>query len=249
MYIEQACFHTFIMKGLITMLFSIISAALNNLFFFALHVENYSVFPKPLSRKEEAECFESMAKGDKDARCKLIEHNLRLVAHIIKKYYSSIKEQDELISIGTVGLIKAVSTFDSKKGNRFATYASKCIENEILMHFRSQKKSAGDIYINEPIDVDKDGNQLTLMDIVADDKNIIDQIDLMIGSQQLYKFIDKCLDKRELDIIINRYGLFGHIPLTQKDVASRLNISRSYVSRIEKKALEKLKKCLYPDIV
>lgn len=142
------------------MLFEILSSSLNNILLFALHIDSRNVFPKPLSKKEEEECFKKMAEGDGQSRNKLIEHNLRLVAHIIKKYYSNIKEQDELISIGTVGLIKAVSTFNYLKGNRFATYASKCIENEILMHFRSRKKSQGDIYIDEPIDTDKDGNQL-----------------------------------------------------------------------------------------
>lgn len=134
---------------------------IKNLFFFALHVENNNAFPKPLSKKEEQECFVRMAEGNKSARNKLIEHNLRLVAHIVKKYVSNISEQDELISIGTIGLIKAVSTFDYKNGAKFATYASRCIENEILMSFRSAKKNAGDVYINEPVEFDKDGNALT----------------------------------------------------------------------------------------
>ncbi len=143
------------------MILNIINIALNNLFFFALHVDSQNIFPKPLSKKEEEEYFKLMAEGDSKAREKLINHNLRLVAHIIKKYYSNIKDQDELISIGTIGLIKAVSTFDYSKGNKFATYGSKCIENEILMHFRSQKKTLGDVYIDEPIDTDKDGNTIT----------------------------------------------------------------------------------------
>lgn len=144
----------------IQLLFEIISGTLNNLILFALHIDSKNVFPKPLSKSEEEECFKKMAEGDGAARNKLIEHNLRLVAHIIKKYYSNMKEQDELISIGTIGLIKAVSTFDFQKGNKFATYASRCIENEVLMYFRARKKSQGDIYIDEPIDTDKDGNQL-----------------------------------------------------------------------------------------
>jgi RNA polymerase sporulation-specific sigma factor len=139
----------------------LINSALCNLLYFALHIENNGVFPKPLSAKQELDYFQQMADGDSNAKNKLIEHNLRLVAHIIKKYYSSTTEQDDLISIGTIGLIKAVSTYNYTKGTRFATYASRCIENEILMHFRSTKKTAGDIYIDEPIDVDKDGNQLT----------------------------------------------------------------------------------------
>lgn len=224
------------------MILNIINIALNNLFFFALHVDSQNIFPKPLSKKEEEEYFKLMAEGDSKAREKLINHNLRLVAHIIKKYYSNIKDQDELISIGTIGLIKAVSTFDYSKGNKFATYGSKCIENEILMHFRSQKKTLGDVYIDEPIDTDKDGNTLTLMDIVADENNILDQVDLMIRSQQLYRFLNCCLDKREIEIIKHRYGLYGNPPLTQREVSKMLGISRSYVSRIETKALAKLKK-------
>lgn len=211
------------------MILNIINIALNNLFFFALHVDSQNIFPKPLSKKEEEEYFKLMAEGDSKAREKLINHNLRLVAHIIKKYYSNIKDQDELISIGTIGLIKAVSTFDYSKGNKFATYGSKCIENEILMHFRSQKKTLGDVYIDEPIDTDKDGNTLTLMDIVADENNILDQVDLMIRSQQLYRFLNCCLDKREIEIIKHRYGLYGNPPLTQREVSKMLGISRSYV--------------------
>lgn len=213
-----------------------------NLLFFALHFDGRNVFPKPLSAKEERECFEAMAGGDKAARDKLISHNLRLVAHIIKKYYAVSKEQEDLISIGTVGLIKGVSTFDYTKGTRFATYASRCVENEILMHFRAGKKSAGEIHFSEPIDTDKDDGGLTLMDMIADDVNIDEEIDLLISSQQLYKYIESALDEREREIIILRYGLFGNMPLTQREVAKRLDISRSYVSRIEKKALENLRK-------
>ena len=215
---------------------------LRNLFFFALHVENSSVFPKPLSKKEELECFEAMSRGDSKARSRLIEHNLRLVAHIVKKYASSADEQDELISVGTVGLIKAVSTFDYTKGSKFATYASRCIENEILMQFRAAKKSAGDVYINEPVETDKDGNTLTLMDLIDDGVDIHEQVDILIRSRQLYRFIQTCLDKRELEIITYRYGLYGSSPHTQNETAKKLGISRSYVSRIEKKAIWKLKK-------
>lgn len=219
-----------------------IEFALSKLLYFALHLEHNGAFPKPLSSKEEKRCFMLMKEGNCEAKNKLIEHNLRLVAHIIKKYYSNTRDQDDLISIGTIGLIKAVSTFDYTKGTRFATYASKCIENEILMHFRSVKKSSSEIHFEESIDTDKDGNQLTLMDIVADSGCIVDQVDLHIKSQQLYKFIDDCLDKRESKIIKMRYGLYGYHPLTQREVAKKLDISRSYVSRIEKKALQKLKK-------
>lgn len=215
---------------------------LRSLFFFALHVDSGTVFPKPLTSAEEQQYFALMSDGDDNARKKLIEHNLRLVAHIVKKYTSSFDEQDELISIGTIGLIKAVSSFDYTKGAKFATYASRCIENEILMHFRSAKKSASDIYINEPVETDKDGNSLTLIDLIDDGTDIYDQVELMIRSKQLYRFLEKCLDKRELDIIIYRYGLYGGSPHTQSETAEKLDISRSYVSRIEKKAMSKLKK-------
>lgn len=223
------------------MFLNMLQSILSNLFFFALHVDSRNVFPKPLTKKEEEEYFRLMGEGDDNARSKIIEHNLRLVAHIIKKYYSNIKEQDELISIGTIGLIKAVSTFDYSKGNRFATYASRCIENEILMHFRAKKKSSSDIYIDEPIETDKDGNQLTLSDIIGDDEDIIEKIDLSIRSGQLYKFLENCLNSREMEVIKLRYGLYGCYPLTQREVADKLKISRSYVSRIEKKALSTLK--------
>lgn len=215
----------------------------SNLLFLALHLDKPNMFPKPLSAKDERMYFEMMKNGDKNARDKLIEHNLRLVAHIIKKYYSTSQEQDDLISIGTIGLIKAVSTFDYTKGNRFATYGSKCIENEILMHFRSLKKISNEVFFDQAIDTDKDGNPLTLMEIIADDCNICESVELKIRSAQLYNYIEKVLDRREHEIIVKRFGLFNSKPLTQREVAKELNISRSYVSRIEKKALEKLKRC------
>lgn len=224
------------------MILRLLSSIFGNMLFWALHIDGRSVFPKPLSKKREEECFQRMSEGDANARSELIEHNLRLVAHIIKKYYSNLKDQDELISIGTVGLIKAVSTFDYQKGNRFATYASRCIENEILMYFRSQKKTMGDMYIDEPIEVDKEGNPLTLMDVTSDGNDIIEQVDLSIRSGQLYGFVEKFLDEREFEIIKYRYGLYGCKALTQREVAEKLDISRSYVSRIEKKALATLKK-------
>ena len=221
---------------------ALISFVATHLLYFALHLEGNGSFPKPLSAKEEKLCFDQMAAGDLKARDKLIEHNLRLVAHIIKKYYSATNDQEDLISIGTVGLIKAVGTFDYSKGTRFATYASRCIENEILMHFRNLKKTSGEVYINDPIDMDKEGNTLTMMDIVADDENIIDSIDLKLRSEQLHKHIEGALDEREQTIIKLRYGLSGRRPMTQREVASKLHISRSYVSRIEKKALLILRK-------
>ncbi len=214
---------------------------LKNMLFFMLHVENNNIFPKPLSKAKETECFEKMSEGDRNARNMLIEHNLRLVAHIVKKYSQSQAEQDELISIGTIGLIKAVSTFDYLKGAKFATYASRCIENEILMNFRASKKSAGDIYLGDPVETDKDGNSMTLIDLIDDGVDIHEQVELKIRSKELYSFLEKCLDERELEIIVFRYGLYSGKPHTQNETAEKLNISRSYVSRIEKKAIKKLK--------
>lgn len=214
---------------------------LSGIVIFALHVTAASSFPQPLSAKEERECFEKMTAGDKTARAKLIEHNLRLVAHIIKKYYGNSAEQDDLISIGTIGLIKAVSTFDYEKGARFATYASRCIENEILMYFRNKKKYAQDVSFTEPIDSDKDGNTLSLIDIMADERSVVEDIEEKLRDERLYKVIGDTLSLREKEIIYLRYGLDGRRSYTQREVAKHLGISRSYVSRIEKKALETLR--------
>lgn len=208
-----------------------------NLLYFALHISGTSTFPKPLSPQEEQECFLKIQQGDEKARDKLIEHNLRLVAHIIKKYYSTYKEQEDLISIGTIGLIKAVNSYDFEKKTKFATYASKCIENEILMYFRSKKKTNQDIFFSDPIESDKDGNSLTLLDVMSEQDNITDDIDLRIKSATLYKILESKLTKREKNIIIMRYGLYNTVPKTQREVAKFFNISRSYVSRIEKKAI------------
>mgnify|MGYP000999964689 CR=1 FL=1 len=219
------------------MLVAFLREAISNLLFFVLHVTGNGSFPKPLTSQEEREYLERWKNGDRDARSKLIEHNLRLVAHIIKKYYSNANDQDDLISIGTIGLIKAIDSFDSDKGIRLSSYAARCIENEVLMFFRSGKKSSQDVSINEPIDTDKDGNTLTLIDIMATEDNIIDNLDCKIKSEQLKKYIAEVLSPRERTIIELRYGLDGRPPLTQREVASSLGISRSYVSRIEKKAL------------
>lgn len=203
--------------------------ALSNVFYYVLHVLNSGSFPKPLSAKEEKECLDLMKQGDEKARAKLIEHNLRLVAHIVKKYYAANVSQDDLISIGTIGLIKAISSYNSEKNIRLATYAARCIDNEILMYFRSLKKTAQDVSISEPIDTDKDGNDLTLMDIIAVDDTILDDVYLKIRSKQLYELIET-LDERERAIVELRYGIGGVKPLPQREVAKRLNISRSYVS-------------------
>jgi len=222
-------------------------SALSGILLVALHVTSGSSFPQPLSAEEERRCFSEMAKGDEKAKGMLIEHNLRLVAHIVKKYYGTSAEQDDLISIGTIGLIKAVTTFDYEKGTRFATYAARCIENEILMYFRSKKKTAQDISICEPIDCDKDGNTLTLMDIVADERSVSECIEEKLGCEKLYQCINTYLTKREREILLFRYGLCGSRAMTQREVAQRLGISRSYVSRIEKKALDILRQQLPND--
>ena len=215
---------------------------ISSIVYFALHVTGAGSFPPPLSAKKEAELIEKNINGDIEARNTLIEHNLRLVAHIVKKYYASGCEQDDLISIGTIGLIKAVSTFKSNKGIRLATYAARCIENEILMHFRNLKKTAQDVYISEPIDTDKEGNALTLIDIIADTAEVAEEIDTKLKLDKLKVLLSTSLTKRELEIINMRYGLGGEEELTQKEIAKKLGISRSYVSRIEKATLEKLRR-------
>lgn len=220
------------------MFLEFIKAAVSSLFMI-LHINQTNEFPKALSREDEQHYIELFEKNkDMNARNKLIEHNLRLVAHIIKKYYSVGYDQDDLISIGTIGLIKAVNSYTSDKGTKLATYASRCIENEILMYFRSQKKTNSEVYMSDPVDMDKDGNTLALIDIISDDKDIVDDIELKIKVEKLYKIISEKLDDREKKIIIMRYGLGGNPELTQREIAKKLNISRSYVSRIEKKALE-----------
>lgn len=220
-------------------LFSLIS---DGFLFFILHLSQSGSFAPPLSAAEEREALRRMHAGDKNARSKLIEHNLRLVAHIVKKYYAAYADQDDLISIGTVGLIKAIDSFKPDKGTRLATYAAKCVENEILMHFRSLKKSSHDVSLEEPIDSDSEGNPLTLMDIICTPDSIADDLDLKIKSDKLRGLVENIPDQREKAIIIMRYGLDGREPLTQREIAALLGISRSYVSRIEKRALERLQK-------
>ncbi len=222
--------------------FSLLMKIASAVYYFALHVKGAGAFPPPLSAEREAELLEKSRNGDDDARNELIEHNLRLVAHIVKKYYNTGADQDDMISIGTIGLIKAVSTFNADKGIHLATYASRCIENEILMFFRNQKKTAQDVFISDPIDTDKDGNTLTLIDVIADKSDIADEIDTKIKVEKLRVILPVCLTERERLIIEMRYGLCGREELTQREIAKKLNISRSYVSRIEKSALEKLRK-------
>lgn len=206
---------------------------------------NGGSFPPPLSREEETECFRrAKEEGDMEARGKLIEHNLRLVAHVVRKYYASNREEEDLVSIGTVGLIKSVDSFNPSNGARFATYAAKCIQNEILMYFRSQKKLQSEVSMGETIDTDRDGNALTYEDVVAVEDTIADDLDLKIKIAKALNFVKTGLDAREREIIVMRYGLDGRNPATQREAAERLGISRSYVSRIEKAALEKLRRAL-----
>ena len=224
------------------MLWELLSAIGTNMLYWMLHIEGAGSFPKPLSAKEEREALARFQAGDLTARDTLIEHNLRLVAHIIKKYYASYSDQDDLISIGTIGLIKGVNTFNGERGTRLATYAARCIENEILMYFRNQKKSAQDISMNEPIDTDAEGNPLTLSEIIYTDDTNTEDLDKKIKIEKLKQYIDELPDTRGREILIKRYGLDGGIPQTQRQIASRLGISRSYVSRIEKKTLEELRR-------
>lgn len=213
------------------MLSALLSAVFSNLMFLILHVTGSGSFPRPLTAAEERDLLRKMKNGDRAARTALIEHNLRLVAHIVKKYYSGQSEQDDLISIGTIGLIKAVDSFDCEKAVRLSSYSARCIENEILMFFRSGKKSAQDVFLSEPIDTDKDGNALTLMDIMSTEDNIADDLDNKIKTEKLRHYIASALDPRERTIIELRYGLDGGNPLAQREVAARLGISRSYVSQ------------------
>lgn len=216
---------------------------LMNSLFLMLRIAPGDSFPKPLSRLEEQEYLERWLNGDVEARNLLVEHNLRLVAHIIKKYYQN-EDVDDLISIGTIGLIKGINTYRPDKGVRLATYASRCIENEILMHFRSQKKTAGDVSLSEALDIDGDGSGLYLMDVVSQEDDMADRLGSEELCGKLREYIDQVLDEREAKIINLRYGLNGDMPLTQRETAEKCGISRSYVSRIEKRALDKLRLAL-----
>lgn len=220
--------------------------ALENLMFLGLHLDGRNMFPKQLSKKEEADCIRRIAEGDSEARSTLIVHNLRLVAYIVNKNYPDRADPDDLISIGTIGLIRAAETFDYTKGNHFSTYASRCIDNQIKMYFRKIKHQLTEVSISEPIDSDSEGNALTLADICSADINIEENALLSINSEKLYRFINEELDEREREIIAKRYGIpdkNGRVckPLTQREIAKQLDISRSYISRIEKKALDKLR--------
>ena len=204
-------------------------------------------FPKPLTEEEERRYLQLASQGDLDARNILIERNLRLVAHVLKKYYAVVSDQEDLISIGTIGLIKAISTFDSSKGARLATYSARCVENEVLMYFRSLRKSAQDVSLSECIDTGSDGAALSLMDVVGEDSDLLEQVATREQVQNLRRAVEVCLTEQERQVISLRYGLGGSSPLRQREVAKITGISRSYVSRIEKRALQKLRDVLNRD--
>ncbi|WP_048571151.1 RNA polymerase sporulation sigma factor SigK [Clostridium cylindrosporum] len=213
-----------------------------NVFVLVGYVSNGNSFPTPLNEKEEKELFIKYKEGDSLAKGELITRNLRLVAHIIKKFSPQIRDADDLISIGTVGLIKAIESFDYKKGNRLATYAARCIENEILMSVRSSKKTKSEVYLQDPIGVDKEGNEICLIDVLGTDGDVVlEEVEYKISVRKLYDMIESVLEGKEKEIIKLRYGLSSE-PKTQREIAENLGISRSYVSRIEKKALKKLAK-------
>jgi RNA polymerase sporulation-specific sigma factor len=213
---------------------------LNGLLFSLRVTGREGSFPRPLSRQEEEDCLTRLAQGDSSARDTLIEHNLRLVAHIVKKYFVQTDEQDDLISIGTIGLIKAINTYRPDKGIKLATYAARCIENEILMYLRKTKKRAGELSLSETLDDDPDGGSISLLDVIPSDEDMTEVLDTRDACRQLRRFVKTVLTEREQEVISLRYGLTGLPPMTQREVASRCGISRSYISRIEKKALQKL---------
>jgi RNA polymerase sporulation-specific sigma factor len=215
-------------------------SAFSNLFHLILGIGTPQNFPPPLSAEEECEYFHALERGDESARQKLISHNLRLVSHIVRKYYSGHKSQEDLVSVGVIGLVKAVDSFRISAGAKFATYAAKCIQNEILMYFRSQKRVGSEVSLSDTIDVDRDGNPLTYIDVISCDESLTGEVERQIDAERAMRFVNTVLDMRERKIISLRYGLRGGEPLTQREVATLLGISRSYVSRIEKTAIEKL---------
>ena len=203
-------------------------------------------FLSPLTMEQESECLKKMKNGDLEARNELIERNMRLVAHVAKKYQNPEDEMEDLISIGTIGLIKAVETYKEDYGSRLATYAARCIDNELLMHFRAKKKTSKEVSLYEPIGTDKEGNQIQLLDVVvSEDEDVVELLEQDRKVRRLNEIIPQTLSGRELFIIINRYGLYGKKTMTQREIARKLGISRSYVSRIEKRAIEKLRQVYY----
>lgn len=229
-------------------LFTLVNDVLGSVFFQLGYVSNTNSFPQPLSAEEEQKYMDAYKGGNEDAKNTLIERNLRLVAHIVKKYNTFSSDCDDLISIGTIGLIKAISTFDQSKGTRLATYAARCIENEILMQIRSTKKIQSEVSLHDPIGVDREGNEITLIDVIGNEaESVIDEVELKMQVKRLYNKMKAVLKKREKTVLELRYGLLNGTSKTQREIASMLGISRSYVSRIEKKAIKKLSKELKPD--
>lgn len=226
------------------MLIEFLFFLLGKITFFTGTIFNGTSFPKPLKKEEEAECITRMLKGDREAKEKLINHNMRLVAHVVKKY-SGAYDSDDLISVGSIGLIKAINTYDYSKGTQLATYTARCIENEILMLIRSNKKYKADVSLSEPVGSDKDGNELTLMDVLCQkEDSVYENVHKSIEAEKLVEFMKKTLDKREFKIMCLRYGIRGGRAYAQREVACFLKISRSYISRIEKRAIEKLKEAV-----
>lgn len=225
-------------------MFGFLGSVLQSLILLVSYIANHNAFPKPLGKEEEAECIRRMAEGDEEARKKLIEHNLRLVAHIAKKYSTAVStevDSEDLLSIGTIGLIKGINSYNADKGTKLATYAARCVENEILMMIRSRKKTQNDVSLNDAIGTDKEGNAIMLMDVIGgNDEEIFDTIQNGDSIKKLYANIRDKLTPREQKIIILRYGLIDGKCLTQREIAKKLGISRSYISRIEKKAIHKL---------
>jgi len=220
--------------------FSVFLSTFRELYYIILGVSTGGSFPRKLTAEEESDCLRRLSMGDESARAMLIEHNLRLVSHITRKYFLSQTDSEDMLSVGTIGLIKAVDSYSPEKCRKFSSFASRCIENECLMFLRASRKTSLNVSISDPIDTDKHGNELTLLDIISCEDTIADDLDRKLKCLQLRDMISRLGDLREQEIIRMRYGLDGAEPLTQKQVASKLQISRSYVSRIEKKALERL---------
>jgi RNA polymerase sporulation-specific sigma factor len=229
----------------LTWIAAIGAVLLQGLMFLISYVTN-NVFPNPLKPEEEAMCLEAMEQGDENARATLIERNLRLVAHIVKKFDNTGEDIDDLISIGTIGLIKSINTFDRHKQTRLATYAARCIENEILMYLRSTKKQRNEVMLHEPIGSDKEGNEITLIDVLASDHDVAERVEHKVDQEQMYERLRR-LTRREKRVLELRYGLVDGVRKTQREVSRYLGISRSYVSRIEKRAINKLQESLLPD--
>jgi RNA polymerase sporulation-specific sigma factor len=234
---------------LLGLLISSFIEIINNIFFLFGYISNDNSFPPPLTPEEEQHYLKLLKEGDEEARNVLIERNLRLVAHIVKKYTTTPNECDDLISIGTIGLIKAIASFNQEKGTRLVTYAAKCIDNQILMQIRSNKKMQSEVSLQDPIGVDRDGNEITLIDVIGNEsESIVEEVELKMQIKRLYNKMKDVLKKREKMVLELRYGLLNGTSKTQREIAKMLGISRSYVSRIEKKAIKKLGKELKADM-